>query len=83
MKWSNIFKFKDKNIYYNCIRFGNFSEWCVEIFIGFDFLVLLLSKIRIFEVGNVLFYYENILSEYIKIRNRKIIDKFESELGVE
>lgn len=83
MKWSNTFKFKDKNIYYNRIRFGNPSERCVEISIGFDFLASLPSKIRILEVGNVLSHYENTLSEYIKIRNRKIIDKFESELGVE
>jgi glycosyltransferase involved in cell wall biosynthesis len=83
MKWSNTFRFKGRNIYYNRIRFNNPSERCVEVSIGFDFLALLPSKTRILEVGNVLSHYENSLSEYLAIRSRKIIDKFESELGIE
>ncbi|MBW4648577.1 MAG: glycosyltransferase [Kastovskya adunca ATA6-11-RM4] len=83
MKEKERFSFKNKFLYYNKIKFNNWSERDVEIPIAFDFLANLTKKDRILEVGNVLSYYENSLSEYLGIRPRRIVDKFEVDLGVD
>ncbi|NER99122.1 MAG: hypothetical protein F6J86_35755 [Symploca sp. SIO1B1] len=83
MNWNNSFIFKQKRLYYNRIPFNNCSERSVEIPIAFDFLANLRKKDKILEVGNVLGYYENLLSEYLGIMNRRIVDKFEETPGVD
>ena len=82
-EWQRSFFFKGKELGYNRIRYNNPTERCVEIPIAFEFLANLDKKDRILEVGNVLAYYENTLSEHMGILRRKIVDKFENELGVD
>jgi multidrug resistance efflux pump len=82
-EWQRQFSLKGKDLYYNRIRYNNPTERTVEVPIAFDFLANLDKKDRILEVGNVLAYYENVLSEYTGILRRKIVDKFENELGVD
>lgn len=83
MQWKSTFLFNNKSIYYNRIRFNNPSERAVEIPIAFGFLASLASKGNILEVGNVLSNYENSLSDYLGIRSRRIVDKFESNTDVD
>ncbi|MEB3281500.1 MAG: methyltransferase domain-containing protein [Lyngbya sp.] len=83
MKWSNTFTFKGKKLYYNRIRYNNPSERGVEVSIGFDFLANAPKGARMLEVGNVLSNYENSLSEHLNIRSRRIVDKFEDDIGVD
>ena len=82
-EWQRSFFFKGKELGYNRIRYNNPTERCVEIPIAFDFLANLQKRERILEVGNVLSYYENTLSESVGIFHRKIVDKFEQDLGVD
>jgi uncharacterized protein YfcZ (UPF0381/DUF406 family) len=82
-KWKRTFAFKGKELYYNRIRFNNPTERAVEISIAFDFIANLKNPQKILEIGNVLSHYENSLSENIGIRSRRIVDKFEVDLGVE
>ena len=82
-KWTRTFTFKGKELYYNRIKFNNPTERAVEISIAFDFIANLRNPQKILEVGNVLSHYENSLSENIGIRSRRIVDKFEVDLGVE
>ncbi|HLO46866.1 MAG TPA: hypothetical protein VK211_00340 [Kamptonema sp.] len=82
-KWKRTFTFKGKELYYNRIRFNNPTERAVEISIAFDFIANLKNPQKILEIGNVLSHYENSLSENIGIRSRRIVDKFEVDLGVE
>jgi SAM-dependent methyltransferase len=82
--WKISFVFKGKEFYYNRIRFNNPTERAVEIPIAFDFMANLKKQpASILEVGNVLSFYENSLSETLGIRSRRIVDKFEVEIGVE
>jgi multidrug resistance efflux pump len=82
-EWQRSFFFKGKKLGYNRIRYNNPTERCVEIPLAFDFLANLQKRERILEVGNVLSYYENTLSESVGIFHRKIVDKFEQDLGVD
>ena len=82
-KWTRTFTFKGKELYYNRIKFNNPTERAVEISIAFDFIANLRKPQKILEIGNVLSHYENSLSENIGIRSRRIVDKFEVDLGVE
>ena len=82
-KWTRTFTFKGKELYYNRIKFNNPTERAVEISIAFDFIANLENHQKILEVGNVLSHYENSLSENLGLRTRRIIDKFEVDLGVE
>jgi multidrug resistance efflux pump len=81
--WSRTFNFKGKDLHYNRIQYNNPSERAVEVAIGFEFLVDLPKSARVLEVGNVLSYYENSLSQHLGVISRKIVDKFEIELGVD
>ena len=83
MDWTPTFAFRGKSLYYNRIPVNNCSERSVEIPIAFDFLSQVNIKNKILEIGNVLYFYENGLSDYIGIRNRRIVDKFEQCPGVE
>ncbi|MEG4542030.1 hypothetical protein QUB64_04630, partial [Microcoleus sp. Aus8_D2] len=82
-EWQRTFSLNGKDLYYNRIRYNNPTERTVEVPTAFDFLASLDKKDRILEVGNVLAYYENALSEHTGIIRRKIVDKFENELGVD
>nr|MCF6374250.1 HlyD family secretion protein [Tychonema sp. BBK16] len=82
-KWGKTFLFKGKNLYYNRIQYNNPTERSVEVSIGFDFLADVKKSERVVEIGNVLSYYENLLSERVGVINRKIIDKFEIDIGVD
>jgi hypothetical protein len=81
--WKNTFVFNEKELYYNQIKFNNPTERAVEIPIAFNFLANIQKPANILEVGNTLSNYENSLSETLGIRERRIVDKFESELGVD
>lgn len=87
MNWKNTFTFRQESLYYNRIPVNNWSERAVELPIAFNFLAKFISnndKVnKILEVANVLYYYENSLSEYIGIRPRRIVDKFEQALGID
>ncbi|MGE5659839.1 MAG: FkbM family methyltransferase [Actinomycetota bacterium] len=81
--WKETFIYKGKPLSYNRIAVNNVSERAVEIPIAFNFLASLEKKERLLEVGNTLSHYENLLSEYMGIKSRRIVDKFETALGVD
>jgi hypothetical protein len=83
MKWNSKFIFQGKSLYYNRIGVNNWSERAVEIPIAFNFLAHLDRKEKILEVGNVLSNYENSLSEYLGLKPRRIVDKFEIDINVD
>lgn len=83
MNWKNTFNFQGKTFYYNRIKFNNWGERAVEIPIAFNFLANLKKKNNLLEVGHVLSHYENSLSEYMGIKPRRIVDKFEVDTGVD
>ncbi|MDX2212123.1 MAG: hypothetical protein SFY66_02425 [Oculatellaceae cyanobacterium bins.114] len=83
MRWKSTFLWNGKSLYYNRIDQNNLAERAVEIPIAFTFLAQLETKQNLLEIGNVLSNYENALSDYLGIRSRRIIDKFEVALGVE
>jgi len=83
-EWKKTFEFKGKKLYYNRIQYNNPSERAVEVPIGFDFLTANVQEsARVLELGNVLSYYENTLSEELGIVSREIIDKFEQGIGID
>ncbi|MEG5083159.1 hypothetical protein QUB53_21320, partial [Microcoleus sp. AT8-B4] len=82
-EWKRTFVFNKQEFYYNRIRFNNPTERAVEIPIAFNFLAALNKPASILEVGNVLSHYENHLSERLGITSRRIVDKFEVEVGVD
>jgi hypothetical protein len=81
--WSRQFTFRDRELFYNRIPFNNRAERAVEVPLAFDFLARQPSKEQMLEVGNVLQYYENALSDALRIRCRRIIDKFEVGYGID
>jgi len=81
--WERHFFFQGRKLFYNRIPYNHISERCVEIPIAFDFLARLKDKSKILEIGNTLSYYENSLSDFIGIRDRRIVDKFEVGSGVD
>jgi len=83
MHWKETFLYNGKPLYYNRIDYNNAAERAIEVPIAFDFLVNLKEKSKILEIGNVLANYENTLSDYLGIRQRRIVDKYEVALGVD
>lgn len=81
--WKSNFIYKGKHLPYNRIGYNNTGERAIEIPIVLNFLAALEKKDNILEVGNTISHYENSLSEYIGIRPRRIVDKFEVALGVD
>jgi hypothetical protein len=81
--WQRDFKFQGKTYFYNRIPFNNRGERAIEIPLAFEFLSRHAEKTRLLEIGNTLQYYENTLSDILYLRSRRIIDKFEVDLGVE
>ncbi|MEG5072065.1 sulfotransferase family 2 domain-containing protein, partial [Microcoleus sp. B3-D2] len=81
--WQKTFLFKGKELYYNRIPYNNPSERAVEVSIGFNFLINLPNSDRVLEVGNVLSRYESSLGEQMGVIKRRIIDKFEIDIGVD
>lgn len=81
--WKQTFIYQGKHLPYNRIGYNNTGERAIEIPIALIFLATLEKKNKILEVGNTLSHYENSLSEYIGIRPRRIVDKFEIALGVD
>jgi FkbM family methyltransferase len=81
--WKPTFIYKGKHLPYNRIGYNNTGERAIEIPIALDFMATLEKKDNILEIGNTLCHYENSLSEYIGIRPRRIVDKFEVALGVD
>jgi len=81
--WKKTFIYRNQEIRYNRIPVNNCSERAVEVPLAFDFLAALKDKSRILEIGNVLAYYENVLSEYLGISSRRIVDKFEKNIDVD
>src|SRR5258708_26042783 len=80
---SRQFTFRGKRLFYNRIPYNNRAERIVEIPLAFDFLASRNNKENILEVGNALQFYENSLSDVLKLRGRRIIDKFEQGDGIE
>ncbi|HEY9674814.1 MAG TPA: hypothetical protein V6D11_25465 [Waterburya sp.] len=87
MHWKETFILNGSLIYYNRINYNNAAERSIEVPIAFNFLAHSLADIRgkakILEIGNVLSNYENSLSDYLGIRPRRVVDKYEVGLGVE
>ena len=81
--WKKTFLFKGKELYYNRIPYNNPSERAVEVSIGFNWLINLQNSDRVLEVGNVLSRYESSLGEQMGVIKRRIIDKFEIDIGVD
>ncbi len=75
--WKREFLFGNTTLYYNRSPYNNRAERAVEIPIAFDFLARQPHDKPMLEVGNVLQYYENALSDHLGIRSRHIVDKFE------
>jgi hypothetical protein len=82
-EWKRTFFFTQKEFFYNRTKFNNPTERAVEIPIAFNFLAALQKLASILEVGNVVSHYENHLSETLGITSRRIVDKFEVEVGVD
>jgi SAM-dependent methyltransferase len=83
MRWKSTFLWNGQSLYYNRIDQNNLAERAIEIPIAFMFLAQLERRQSLLEIGNVLSNYENALSDYLGLRSRRIIDKFEVALGVE
>lgn len=81
--WPQRFLFRGKKLCYNRLPHNNRSERAVEIPLAFDFLAARAARGGMLEVGNVLRYYENTLSEYVGIKARRIVDKFEVGAGID
>ncbi|QBD78100.1 hypothetical protein EPA93_19705 [Ktedonosporobacter rubrisoli] len=81
--WKAKFAFRGKQYFYNRIPYNNRAERAVEIPLAFAFLARQPESTSILEVGNVLRYYENALSDTLGIRSRRIVDKFEVGDGIE
>lgn len=83
MQWKETFIFNGKAVYYNRIADNNLAERTIEVPIAFDFFTNIENKTKVLEVGNVLQNYENSLSDYVGLRPRKIVDKYEVATGVD
>ncbi|GAC1500221.1 MAG: hypothetical protein NVS2B12_07300 [Ktedonobacteraceae bacterium] len=81
--WDRQFTFRDKTLFYNRIAFNNRAERAVEVPIAFDFLATWHTKEPLLEIGNVLQHYENGLSDALRLRARRIVDKFELGDGID
>ena len=81
--WKKTFLFKAKELYYNRIPYNNPSERAVEVSIGFNWLINLPNSDSVLEVGNVLSRYESSVGELIGVIKRRIVDKFEIDIGVD
>lgn len=81
--WPLTFHYQEKSLPYNRVPYNNVGERAVEIPIAFDFLLHLPKKDKLLEIGNTLSYYENALSDYLGLKSRRIIDKFERASGVD
>jgi hypothetical protein len=81
--WNRHFTFQGKELFYNRIDFNNRAERAVEVPIAFDFLAQRAGSGNVLEVGNVLQHYENGLSDLLRIRERRIVDKFEAGEGID
>ena len=77
------FYFNKKEFDYNRINFKNSSERTVEIPLIFNFIAEIKKTASVLDVGNVLSHYENHLIETLGITSRRIVDKFEVEVGVD
>jgi glycosyltransferase involved in cell wall biosynthesis len=83
LSWPDYFCFHDRTLLYNRIPYNNASERTLEVTLGFDFLAKHLHTGSCLEIGNTLFHYENVLSDYWGARSRRVVDKFENERGVD
>ncbi|MEG4944702.1 glycosyltransferase [Microcoleus sp. F4-D5] len=82
----DIFIFNGQRLVYNRLKHNNHppSERAVEIPIACNFLAGLQDKSRLLEVGNVLQYYPELIpTDIAEIQARRIIDKYETAVGVD
>src|SRR6476469_4178885 len=82
----DTFIFNGQRLAYNRLQHNNYpaSERAVEIPIAFNFIAGLKDKSRLLEVGNVLQYYPELIpTDIAEIQGRRIIDKYETAVGVD
>ncbi|MEG4034298.1 glycosyltransferase [Microcoleus sp. S36b_A4] len=82
----DTFIFNGQRLAYNRLKHNNYpaSERAVEIPIAYNFIAGLKDKSRLLEVGNVLQYYPELLpTDIAEIQARRIIDKYETAVGVD
>ena len=81
----DTFIFNNQRLPYNRLKHNNHppSERAVEIPIACNFLAGLQDKTKLLEVGNVLQYYPELIPTDAFIQARRIIDKYETAVGVD
>jgi glycosyltransferase involved in cell wall biosynthesis/SAM-dependent methyltransferase len=81
----DTFIFNNQPLPYNRLKHNNRppSERAVEIPIACNFLAGLQDKTKLLEVGNVLQYYPELIPTDTFIQARRIIDKYETAVGVD
>jgi SAM-dependent methyltransferase len=81
----DTFIFNNQPLRYNRLKHNNHppSERAVEIPIACNFLAGLQDKTKLLEVGNVLQYYPELIPTDAFIQARRIIDKYETAVGVD
>lgn len=81
----DTFIFNNQPLRYNRLKHNNRppSERAVEIPIACNFLAGLQDKTKLLEVGNVLQYYPELIPTDAFIQARRIIDKYETAVGVD
>ncbi|MEG4144382.1 glycosyltransferase [Microcoleus sp. Pol12B5] len=82
----DTFIFNGQRLAYNRLKHNNYpaSERAVEIPIAYNFIAGLKDKSRLLEVGNVLQYYPELIpTDIAEIQARRIIDKYETAVGVD
>jgi glycosyltransferase involved in cell wall biosynthesis/SAM-dependent methyltransferase len=81
----DTFIFNNQPLPYNRLKHNNHppSERAVEIPIACNFLAGLQDKTKLLEVGNVLQYYPEVIPTDALIQARRIIDKYETAVGVD
>jgi len=81
----DTFIFNNQRLPYNRLKHNNHppSERAVEIPIACNFLAGLQDKTKLLEVGNVLQYYPQLIPTDALIQARRIIDKYETAVGVD
>jgi SAM-dependent methyltransferase len=81
----DTFIFNNQPLPYNRLKHNNHppSERAVEIPIACNFLAGLQDKTKLLEVGNVLQYYPEVIPTDAFIQARRIIDKYETAVGVD
>ena len=82
----DTFIFNGQRLAYNRLKHNNYppSERAVEIPIACNFIAGLKDKSRLLEVGNVLQYYPELIpTDIAEIQARRIIDKYETAVGVD